>query len=569
MRIGIGMSLVAAAAVFWPLQLFAQGQPGAWYEPSDLTTLFQDAAGTIPVTAAGQPVGLVLDKSQGLALGPELVVNGDFSNGATGWTVPSPWIVSGGGASATAASSSLLGGGVTPVAGRSYRVDFDVVSYTSGDLLVSVGGNFTGNPRLTSAQLSSGRKSVVVVAGSSPSRGVEFYGGAVTITIDNISVRELAGNHAAQTTNASRPTYGVVPATGRRNLLTWTTFGGAAAGTPGSAPTDWPFNSSGGSITSASGGVIGFSATAARQIIGQAVTVAASQTQTWSVRVVSNPNGLQFFQLFAVINSAGLSTLQYFANGTLVVNTVYVPQAGDVLSARLVNGGTQIAPTFRIGVGASGVATGSASFTEPQAEIGSTVTAYQRVTTAFDVTEAGVQSLSYLSFDGVDDFLVTPTITPNIDKAQVFAGVRKLSDAAQGCLVELGVSAPDGSISLWSPPYANGGFAFWSKGTALSSNAFTATPLSPVTRVIAGLGEISTDTAVLRLNGVQSATSSQDQGTGNYLAYPIFIGRRGGTTFPLSGQLYGLIVRFGANLDAATVSATERWMGSETGVTIA
>lgn len=44
--------------------LFAGGEQGAWYEPS-LTngTLFQDAAGTTPVTAEGQPVGRMLDKS--------------------------------------------------------------------------------------------------------------------------------------------------------------------------------------------------------------------------------------------------------------------------------------------------------------------------------------------------------------------------------------------------------------------------------------------------------------------------------------------------------------------------
>ena len=36
---------------------------GAWFDPSDLSTMFQDAAGTTPVTAAGQPVGLILDKS--------------------------------------------------------------------------------------------------------------------------------------------------------------------------------------------------------------------------------------------------------------------------------------------------------------------------------------------------------------------------------------------------------------------------------------------------------------------------------------------------------------------------
>lgn len=35
----------------------------AWYQISDLSTLFQDSTGFVPVTAAGQPVGLILDKS--------------------------------------------------------------------------------------------------------------------------------------------------------------------------------------------------------------------------------------------------------------------------------------------------------------------------------------------------------------------------------------------------------------------------------------------------------------------------------------------------------------------------
>ena len=72
-----------------PLSWFAAGEQGAWYDPSDLTTLFQDSAGTTPMSAVGtvadQPVGLMLDKSKGLALGAELVTNGDFSNGTTGW----------------------------------------------------------------------------------------------------------------------------------------------------------------------------------------------------------------------------------------------------------------------------------------------------------------------------------------------------------------------------------------------------------------------------------------------------------------------------------------------------
>lgn len=43
--------------------LFAAGEKGAWYDPSDFSTMFQNVAGTTPVTAAGQPVGKILDKS--------------------------------------------------------------------------------------------------------------------------------------------------------------------------------------------------------------------------------------------------------------------------------------------------------------------------------------------------------------------------------------------------------------------------------------------------------------------------------------------------------------------------
>ena len=48
---------------FWPSNLFLGGIPGAWYDPTDLSTMFQDSTGTTPVTAVEQPVGLILDKS--------------------------------------------------------------------------------------------------------------------------------------------------------------------------------------------------------------------------------------------------------------------------------------------------------------------------------------------------------------------------------------------------------------------------------------------------------------------------------------------------------------------------
>ena len=51
------------SSLFNILDLFSNGEQGVLYDPSDISTLFQDAAGTTPVTASGQPLGLILDKS--------------------------------------------------------------------------------------------------------------------------------------------------------------------------------------------------------------------------------------------------------------------------------------------------------------------------------------------------------------------------------------------------------------------------------------------------------------------------------------------------------------------------
>lgn len=48
---------------FSPADLFSGGETGAWYDPSDITTLFQDSAGTVPVTASGQTCARINDKS--------------------------------------------------------------------------------------------------------------------------------------------------------------------------------------------------------------------------------------------------------------------------------------------------------------------------------------------------------------------------------------------------------------------------------------------------------------------------------------------------------------------------
>lgn len=46
-----------------PSALFTGGEQGAWYDPRDLSTLWQDTAATVPVTADGQTVARMDDKS--------------------------------------------------------------------------------------------------------------------------------------------------------------------------------------------------------------------------------------------------------------------------------------------------------------------------------------------------------------------------------------------------------------------------------------------------------------------------------------------------------------------------
>jgi len=61
---GMGMGVASSRAIrMSPYALFTAGEQGLWFDPSDIRTLFQDTAGTIPVTAVGQSVARINDKS--------------------------------------------------------------------------------------------------------------------------------------------------------------------------------------------------------------------------------------------------------------------------------------------------------------------------------------------------------------------------------------------------------------------------------------------------------------------------------------------------------------------------
>lgn len=185
--------------------------------------------------------------------------------------------------------------------------------------------------------------------------------------------------------------------------------------------------------------------------------------------------------------------------------------------------------------------------------------------------------LPYLLFDGTDDWFISPTITPGIDKAQVFAGVRKLSDAAFQAIAETSVD-PNSSVGSFSLGAASlqGDASRRTWATVISGSvsgvlggAFVYP--APDTKVVTLLDDISQASAaletIMHLNGIQQtlSISGVSAGTGNFLAYPLYIGRRGGISNPFNGRIYQMIVRFGANLDAATIAATEAFVNSRTG----
>ena len=484
-----------------PLALFAGGVIGVWFDPSDRTTLFEDVAGTIPATLPGQPVGLMLDKSKGLVLGPELIANGNFDT-ATGWTLEVGWSISGGklvSAGGNNISPALIAANI--VAGKTYRITYEITSYVSGQVRAELQGGGSDNGI---ARVSAGVYSELLVAASNRAnfRFLAVGGAGFNGTIDNISVRELPGYHATQPVAASRPTLARHPKGGRRNLLN-----------------------------------------ATDALATQAIDFATPLDGKTGPRTLS-------------FTGTGTVTLSGASTGSLVgtgagnrVSMAFTPTAGAV--------------TFTV----------SGSVTLAQVEAGG-LTNYQKVTNQYDVTEAGVPDCWGLFFDGVDDFMQTSAIDlTGTDKVGVFAGVRKLSDSAARVVAEISTNATSdsnpGAFYLAAPESSSNRYSSLSKGSAVllvTQRADTGSiGTAPDTAVITATHDISGDLTRIRRNGVfGSVDGTGDKGTGAFGSYPLYIGRRAGTSLPFSGLLYGLCVA-GKLPSAAEITNTETFLNSKMG----
>lgn len=190
---------------------------------------------------------------------------------------------------------------------------------------------------------------------------------------------------------------------------------------------------------------------------------------------------------------------------------------------------------------------------------------YQNVISANEVYQAGVPPIWWAYFDGVDDWMQseTPLDLTGSDQVSVFAGARKLSDAAQGTLVEFSPNAPlaanRGSFLLRAPQIPAQldyqFFCYGEEGGASAGSGSGSLP-APDAAVITGLGNLS-GAVSFRANGTLRATSSPAMGGGVFKEDTLYIGRRGGLSLPLNGMVQSLAVRGGPIPDVTTIEAAE------------
>lgn len=536
-------------------------------------TMFQDSAGTTPVTAVEQPVGLVLDKRLGLVRGPEII------------PTDATWIKIGATATVTqlAYNSFRVQAPDTGyarcaipipfVVGDFYEIDFTVTSASGlGVRLDSLTGvDYLANGR---------RKTIARASGAAGTSFISFYAHTNTdSTVVIHSFRKLPGNHAYQTTAASRPVLSA-----RKNLLTYSedftngvwlkganaaVTGNTIAAPNGSMTAD-TYTSSG-AADALYATVTGLGANAPG-----AVLIRVKQgTGRW-LKLEVGSNG---YRCWIDTQTSTVGESATFGAGGTLINASVTPLADGWMDVKLA--GTIPGTTAYVQLNS---VTGNSSTTQASGtyyvwgahyETGSSnVAAYQRVTTATDYDTVGFPH--YLKFDGVDDFLSTGNIDfTATDKMTVMAALTKLADN-NGLVVELGTNAAtvDGTFSMMAGGGSTASYQLELRGTAACGYR-APSPAAPDTSVVTGLLDIAgadrTTEVIPRIDGVLAGAPTGGAlgpaGTGNFISAPLYIGRRAGTSQPFSGNLNQLVVR-GAATTPADILIGEKFVADKTGVTL-
>lgn len=288
-----------------------------------------------------------------------------------------------------------------------------------------------------------------------------------------------------------------------------------------------------------------------------------------SVRLSENPAIGSFYQFsfkYKVLSGEAKILAYHTGLGTSSVNQTLTGEGTFTLVMAYL--GTQVAgPTLYFGESLFDMQMDDFEYRRIQGNH-----AYQTTSASRPILrQNAVTGANYLEFDGSDDFLQTNNIDfTATDKVSLFAGVRKLSDATNGILLELSASITtnSGTFCVFAPRFTGGAgnFGLISKGTVITEVS-TPAILAPVSAVISVKSSILASVLSMRVDGALSASSNNSQGTGNYGNYPLYIGRRGGTLLPFNGHIYSLIGIGRLTSDSETV-AIEKELAKRVGVTL-
>lgn len=173
-------------------------------------------------------------------------------------------------------------------------------------------------------------------------------------------------------------------------------------------------------------------------------------------------------------------------------------------------------------------------------------------------------------FDGVNDAWATPAIDfTGTDKMTVVVSVRPNASAgAAAILAELSATTVSntGSWHVAVPNNATGAINAARRGSGTRGDRSTPAITLPDSLVISTTFDLAgatqdTECPYIRVNMIAQALTnggSADSGGGNFGNYQVFIGARGGTTLPYSGDLFRMIV-IGGTMTAVELSQSEAW----------
>lgn len=174
-------------------------------------------------------------------------------------------------------------------------------------------------------------------------------------------------------------------------------------------------------------------------------------------------------------------------------------------------------------------------------------------------------SLYYLDFGGDDGLASSAIDFTGDDQLTVCAGARKDTNTTM-VIGELSANVA-GNTGVFRLASLTNTWRYGAKGTSIV-NVNATTYADGATSVITGLSEITPAVATIRVDGVQKATSSTSQGTGNLGNQPLNIGaRNNGGSLLLDGRIYGFVIRSVLST-GDDLSNLEGYIASKTGVTI-